>query len=97
PAAAYYPERFGWAHKTPADVGMDGAVIDEAVKLAQQHESEGSRDQALQQALTFGRAPYGESIGPLRERGPASGLIIRHGYIVAEWGDPQRVDMTHSV
>src|SRR6185503_5534679 len=54
-------------------------------------------DQALQQALTFGRAPYGEAIGPLKERGPASGMIVRHGYIVAEWGEPQRVDMTHSV
>jgi CubicO group peptidase (beta-lactamase class C family) len=26
-----------------------------------------------------------------------SGLILRHGYIVAEWGDPARVDMTFSV
>jgi CubicO group peptidase (beta-lactamase class C family) len=24
-------------------------------------------------------------------------VILRHGYIVAEWGDPERVDMTHSV
>jgi CubicO group peptidase (beta-lactamase class C family) len=28
--------------------------------------------------------------------GPTSGLVIRHGYIVAEWGDPVRVDMTFS-
>jgi hypothetical protein len=24
-------------------------------------------------------------------------LLIRHGYIVAEWGEPSRVDMTYSV
>ena len=33
----------------------------------------------------------------MKDRGAANGLIIRHGYIVAEWGDPIRVDMTHSV
>ena len=26
-----------------------------------------------------------------------TGLVIRHGDVVAEWGDPTRVDMTHSV
>jgi CubicO group peptidase (beta-lactamase class C family) len=26
-----------------------------------------------------------------------SGVILRHGYIVAEWGEPHRVDMTFSV
>ena len=31
------------------------------------------------------------------QKGGAAGLIMRHGYIVAEWGDPARVDMTHSV
>ena len=26
-----------------------------------------------------------------------TGLVVYHGYIVTEWGDPARVDMTHSV
>src|SRR5690606_31823475 len=26
-----------------------------------------------------------------------TGLIVRNGYIVAEWGEPERVDMTFSV
>lgn len=26
-----------------------------------------------------------------------TGLVVRKGYVVAEWGDPARVDMTHSV
>jgi len=30
-------------------------------------------------------------------RGGMTGLIIRHGYVVATWGEPARVDMTHSV
>ena len=48
---------------------------------------------------SFGRnEPFDTPIGPtVKERGAANGLITRHGYIVAEWGDPRRVDMTHSV
>jgi CubicO group peptidase (beta-lactamase class C family) len=46
---------------------------------------------------TFGREPFGYAIGPIRERGDPTGIIIHKGYIVAEWGDPLRVDMTHSV
>ena len=37
------------------------------------------------------------SIGPIKDRGDPTGLIIHHGYIVAEWGDPLRVDMANSV
>src|SRR5207245_7890111 len=29
--------------------------------------------------------------------GPTNGIIIRHGFIVAEWGDTRRVYMTFSV
>ena len=43
---------------------------------------------------SFGKEPFDTLIGPIKDRGPASGLITRHGYIVAEWGDPRRVDMT---
>ncbi|MBI4501437.1 MAG: serine hydrolase [Gemmatimonadetes bacterium] len=96
-AAPYYPERFEWQHRTAAQVGMDSATLVETVKTAQERETKATTDLAMEQALTFGRAPYGDAIGPLKERGPASGLVMRHGYIVAEWGDPQRVDMTHSV
>ena len=49
------------------------------------------------QAMTFGKEPFGEAIGPFADRGDPTGIIIHHGYIVAEWGDPSRVDMTHSV
>ena len=46
---------------------------------------------------SFGREPFGDAVGPFKTRGDATGLIIRRGYIVAEWGDPHRVDMTFSV
>lgn len=36
-------------------------------------------------------------LGPYKDWAATSGLILRHGYIVAEWGDTRRVDMTFSV
>ena len=35
--------------------------------------------------------------GPIKDRGDPTGLIVRNGYLVAQWGEPARVDMTHSV
>jgi CubicO group peptidase (beta-lactamase class C family) len=97
-AAIYFPERFDWQHKKPEEVGMDSAKLDEAVKLAIADENPQTKDMKLYLATTFGaHEPFSTPIGPIKDRGPASGIIIRHGYIVAEWGDPQRVDMTHSV
>jgi CubicO group peptidase (beta-lactamase class C family) len=96
--AVYFPERFDWQHKRPEEVGMDSAKLDEAVKLAIADESTASKDMKIYLATTFGaHEPFDTPIGRIKDRGPANGIIIRHGYIVAEWGDPKRVDMTHSV
>jgi CubicO group peptidase (beta-lactamase class C family) len=96
--ATYFPERFDWQHKKPADVGMDATVLDEAVKLAIASESTTNKDLALEMATTFGaHEPFDAPIGPVKSRGAANGVIVRHGYIVAEWGEPARVDMTFSV
>jgi CubicO group peptidase (beta-lactamase class C family) len=95
--AAYFPDRFGWQHKRPEEVGMDPALVAEAVQQAIPAETAGSRDMALAQKASFGREPFDTIIGPISDRGPASGLITRHGYIVAEWGEPARADITNSV
>ena len=97
-AAGYFPDRFEWRHKKPDEVGMDAARLDAAVKLAIASENQAPRNLSLALAESFGRdEPFDTPIGPVKARGPASGLITRHGYIVAEWGEPHRVDMTFSV
>jgi CubicO group peptidase (beta-lactamase class C family) len=97
-AAPYFPDRFEWQHKKPADVGMDSVRLDEAVKFAIANENPANRDLNLTLATTFGRSePFDTPIGPVKARAPANGLITRHGYIVAEWGEPKSVDMTFSV
>ena len=101
PAAAqgpYFPARFDWQHRKPQEVGMNAAALDAAVQFAIASETTSAKDLADNLATTFGaREPYDTPIGPVKPRGAANGLITRHGYIVAEWGDPGRVDMTFSV
>ena len=96
--AVYYPAPGdAWERRAPAQVGMDAALLDSAVAFAVASESRAPRDLELAHYQTFGREPFGEAVGPFAERGDPTGIIIRNGYIVAEWGDPHRVDMTFSV
>ncbi|MEM1096956.1 MAG: serine hydrolase, partial [Bacteroidota bacterium] len=92
----YYPET-AWTERSPADVGMDAAQLDAAVAFAIGQETRQPRDLDLTIALSFAREPYNEILGPTQPRGDATGLIIKDGYLVAQWGEPERVDMTFSV
>ena len=96
-AQVYFPERLDWQKKKPEEVGMDSALIAEAVKIAVAAEAQTPKGGWQFQANSFAKEPFNSIIGPVQDRGGAAGLIIHKGYIVAEWGDPARVDMTHSV
>jgi len=94
----YYPgPGESWERRTPQQVGMDPGRLNEAMAFALAHEAKEPRDLELAHYQSFGREPFGDGVGPFRERGAPTGLILRRGYLVAEWGDPQRVDMTFSV
>ncbi len=86
-----------WERRTPEQVGMDARRLQEAVAFAQASEARARRDLELNHHLSFGREPFGEIVGPFKERGEPTGVILRRGYIVAEWGEPHRVDVTYSV
>jgi len=93
----YYPPANSWQHQTPVQMGLDGKAIGQAIDFAKSHEAKASRDGALAQFQSFGKEPFSGAVGPLKDRAEPAGIIIYKGYIVAEWGDPSRVDMTHSV
>ncbi|HET7231845.1 MAG TPA: serine hydrolase [Longimicrobium sp.] len=86
-----------WQRRTPAQAGIDSARLQAAIAFHREHESKGPRDLVQAHYQTFGREPFGEAVGPFRPRGEPTGIVIRRGYIVAEWGEPRRVDMTFSV
>jgi CubicO group peptidase (beta-lactamase class C family) len=93
----YYPDANRWLTKTPAEVSMNASKLDIAIAYAKEKESTTPKNLETAHYQTFGREPFGDAIGPFAERGGATGIIVRNGYIVAEWGDPQRIDMTFSV
>lgn len=95
--SAYFPPAGAWERRSPEQAGFDAAKLKEAVDFAIANEAKAPRSQELGQAQTFGREPFGEAIGLFKDRGDATGLIISGGRIVAEWGSPDRVDMSHSV
>jgi CubicO group peptidase (beta-lactamase class C family) len=96
--ATYYPPAGAWDKRTPAQVGLLQTSVDSAVKIAIAAESTTPKDLLENHlASSFGREPHSEAVGPFTVRGPASGLIIRRGYIVAEWGDVDRPENTYSV
>src|SRR6266852_5145440 len=93
----YYPLPGNWEHRSPQAMGMDSLLLQEAVQFAKDNETKESRDLKEAHYLSaFGREPFGYPLGPMKDRGPATGLVIKNGYIVSEWGDPQRVDLTFS-
>jgi CubicO group peptidase (beta-lactamase class C family) len=94
----YFPERFDWKKKKPEEVGMDSTRLQEAVKFAIASENPATKVMSNYLATTYGKSePFDAAIGPIKDRGSATGLIVRKGYIVAEWGEPKRIDMTFSV
>lgn len=94
---AYYPTAESWETRQPEQTKFDSVKLQEAINFAKQSENKITRDMELAQAQSFGREPIGEPIGVQKPRGEQTGIIIRNGYIIAEWGDVNRVDMTHSV
>jgi len=92
--ATYVPTRDKWETRKPADVGMDEALLAQAVEYAKTRDTNwGKTDYMADQIRTFGRP-----LGPVpKSHGPTNGIVVRHGYIVAEFGDTNLVEPTYSV
>ena len=87
-----------WPRARPTDAGFDVAMLDEAVRFAAANETPWPRDlRAHIESGFFEPPPFNEILGPIRARGAPNGLILRHGAIVASWGDTRQVDFTFSV
>ncbi|WP_424961867.1 serine hydrolase domain-containing protein [Ekhidna sp.] len=96
-SAQYYPSKNNWDRKKPNAVGISQSSIDEAIQFALGNEYGGQKDLRLAILESFSREPYHKLQGPTKERGGPAGMIIKDGYVIGEWGDIRRVDMTFSV
>ncbi|MDH5433834.1 MAG: beta-lactamase family protein [Gammaproteobacteria bacterium] len=94
---SYFPEKNNWQSKPAKQLGFDSSKLQKAVKFAEENEYSGSRDLRIAILDGFKAEPFHEVLGPTKKRGGPAGLIIKDGYIAAQWGDLDRVDMTFSV
>lgn len=74
---------------------MDQSALDAAVQFAIDNEINWSID--IRKANVGQDAPqWAAKLGPFKDRGGPAGVVLKDGYIVAEWGDVERVDLTFS-
>jgi len=77
---------------------VDEARLADAVAHAEAHETPWSRDLVEQIGDgEFEPPPWNEILGPVYPRGGPAGLVLLGGETIAEWGDPDRADLTFSV
>lgn len=93
----YFPEAGVWEQRTAESFKINQEALNAAIKFAEENEYSDSRD--LRQAILkgFEREPFHEISGPTKKRGGPAGMILKNGYLIASWGDIDRVDMTFSV
>lgn len=90
----YFPSADSWEKKEGSEYQID---LSKAIEFAENNEYSESRD--LRQAILkgFQHEPYHQILGPTKRRGGPAGIILKNGYIIGEWGETERVDMTFSV
>ncbi len=94
---AYFPSAHEWVQMPLKLIGVDSLKLKQAIDFAIEKDNKAPRNMEISQAQSFGKEPFGDGIGPFADRGEPTGLIIHKGYLIAEWGEPLSVDMTHSV
>jgi CubicO group peptidase (beta-lactamase class C family) len=95
-AQTYYPDSV-WQTKKPTELKMNGALLDSAVQFALRNENKADTDLRIACLKAYAAEPDYKFFGPFKHRGKPAGVVIKNGYIVAQWGDVNRADMTFSV
>ncbi|MDF7814768.1 serine hydrolase [Hymenobacter sp. YC55] len=81
-----------WQHQSPSAAGFDSVRLAEAVAFARTQETTQMTPNFSTQEEIFGKL-----LGPMpTSRAATNGLVLRHGYVVAEWGETDRPDPTYS-
>lgn len=95
-AQNYFPDKT-WQSKSADLFGMNQENLNNAVRFAQENEYSGSKDLRIAIYESFKNEPFIQILGPTKHRGGPAGIIIKNGYVIAQWGDLDQVDMTFSV
>jgi CubicO group peptidase (beta-lactamase class C family) len=90
-ARSYFPTRGQWQTRSAAAEGLDSAKLQVAIDYALAHGSNWDFDR--DQVRTFG-----PPLGPLpKTHASTNGIVLRHGYVVASFGDTKANDPVYSI
>ncbi len=85
-----------WATQTAALSGFDADALNSAFMTARDTDIKAGPD--LSEMLPDGsRHPNDRPLGPLKSRGSPSGVVVRHGRLVGQYGGVVRPEVTFSV
>ena len=93
----YFPPKNNWETKTPESQGVNQTKLQEAIDFAEANEYSGARDLRIAILKGFSHEPFHYLAGRTKKRGGPAGVVLKNGFIIAQWGDVDRVDMTFSV
>lgn len=93
----YPPNGKEWETKEPDELGVAENFLQSAIDFAKSNEYSGPKDLRVAILEGFSSEPFHEILGPTKKRGGPAGMILKNGYLIAQWGDIDRVDMTFSV
>ena len=91
----YLPPKGEWERRDASSLGVDQSKLDEAVQFAKDNEINWPMDPSKGQ-VGDDATEWAAKLGPFKDRCGPAGVVIKDGYIVAEWGDVERVDLTFS-
>ncbi len=76
--------------------GVDAAALAAAVRAHEKRVVAGIDDMATYLAAQVADTSHRGVLGPLVDGGGSSGVVLRHGTVIASWGDPERPEMAFS-
>lgn len=76
--------------------GVDTAALARAVREQSERPVPGIGNMASYLAAQVADTSHRSVVGPLLDGRGASGVVVRHGAVIASWGDPDRVEMAFS-
>ena len=91
----YFPPSGNWERREASSLGMNELALERAVQFAKEKEITWPIDLRKR---NVGQDPpeWSAKIGLMKPRGGPAGVVIKDGFVVAEWGDVERVDLTYS-
>ncbi len=89
------PEPSDWVRQTPGAVGLKEEALIAASQFAEVNEIPWPED-LTHTNVSDDPPEFAEKLGKMLPRGGPAGLILKDGFIVHEWGDVERVDLTYS-